>query len=119
MKTLKRAGWETVTLAEFESFMRGEQTLPEKSFLLTFDDGAKDSFYPVDPILAALDYEAVNFIIVESSEIPRTVYYLNPKEIARMIRSGRWAIGSHSFDGHRPYPVDASGTTGIFFSHPI
>ncbi len=116
MAALKRAGWETVTLEEFESFMRGERTLPDKSFLLTFDDAAKDSFYPVDPILEALGYEAVNFVIVESSNIPRTVYYLNPKEIKRMIESGRWSIGSHSYDGHRPYPVDASGQTGIFFA---
>lgn len=116
MATLKAAGWETVTLDEFESFMRGDRTLPDKSFMVTFDDGAKDSFYPVDPILEALGYEAVNFIIVESSKIPRTVYYLNPKEIARMLESGRWSIGSHSYDGHRPYPVDTAGNTGIFFA---
>jgi peptidoglycan/xylan/chitin deacetylase (PgdA/CDA1 family) len=116
MVTLKKAGWQTVSLPEFESFMRGERTLPEKSFLLTFDDGAKDSYYPVDPVLEALGYEAANFIIVEPSRMQNSVYYLNEKEIRRMLDSGRWTIGSHSFDGHRPYPTDAHGTTGIFFA---
>lgn len=116
MVSLKKAGWETVTLQEFEEFIEGTRTLPERSFVLTFDDGARDSFYPVDPILAALDYEAVNFIIVKSSEIPHTTYYLTPREIDRMLATGRWAIGSHSNDGHRPYPVDDTGKTGIFFA---
>jgi peptidoglycan/xylan/chitin deacetylase (PgdA/CDA1 family) len=119
MVSLKKAGWETVSLQEFEEFMRGERQVPEKSFLLTFDDGAKESFYPVDPILAALGYEATNFIIVASSETLNSTYYLNPYEIERMLKSGRWSIGSHSYDGHRPYPVDASGTTGIFFADRI
>ncbi|HWO07541.1 MAG TPA: polysaccharide deacetylase family protein [Candidatus Paceibacterota bacterium] len=119
MATLKRAGWETVTLEEFEAFVLGEKQLPEKSFVLTFDDGAKESFYPVDPILKILGYEAVNFIIVESSHIPHTTYYLTPREIERMLETGRWSIGSHSFDGHHPYPTDGHGGTGIFFADRI
>lgn len=116
MVALKQAGWETVTLDEFEAFIEGNLELPERSFLLTFDDGARDSFYPVDPILAALGYEATNFIIVESSKIQHTTYYLTPREIERMLATERWSIGSHSNDGHRQYPVDAAGNTGIFFA---
>lgn len=120
MQTLKDAGWHTVSLTDFQSFMRGEKELPERSFLLTFDDGAKESFYPVDPILNALDFHAVMFVIAHSAESAQTegsVYYLSPPEIQRMIKSGRWDIGSHSYDGHRPYPVDdISTTTGIFLA---
>jgi peptidoglycan/xylan/chitin deacetylase (PgdA/CDA1 family) len=42
--------------------MKGEKILPKKSFLLTFDDGRKDSFYPVDPVLKKLNYNAVILI---------------------------------------------------------
>lgn len=119
MSTLKAAGWETVSLTEFEQFMRGEIELPEKSFLLTFDDGTRESFYPVDAVLAALDYEAANFIIVESSEIKKTIHYLNPREVRLMLSTGRWSIGSHSYDGHREYRVDPSGATGIYFADRI
>src|SRR3989338_8622418 len=39
MRALHEAGWRTVTLSQFEAFMRGEASVPDKSFLLTFDDG--------------------------------------------------------------------------------
>jgi peptidoglycan/xylan/chitin deacetylase (PgdA/CDA1 family) len=116
MVTLKKAGWNAVSLEDFEQFMRGKKELPEKSFLLTFDDGAKDSFYPVDPILNVLNYHGVNFVIVASSETKNTTYYLTPLEIDRMIKNGRWSIGSHSYDGHRPYSTDSATGTGIFFA---
>ena len=116
MKTLKKNGWQTITLKEYEDFMEGKLSLPKKSFLLTFDDGAKDSFYPVDPILNELGYNAVMYVIVHGSETPQSTYYLSPEEIKLMLATGRWEIGSHSYDGHRPYPVDANGDTGVFFA---
>src|SRR5688572_19967034 len=51
MFALKRAGYRTVTLHDFQSFMRGEMELPAKSFLLTFDDGRADSYEGAEPIL--------------------------------------------------------------------
>lgn len=119
MHLLKERGWQTVTLADYEAFMRGEKQLPEKSFLLTFDDGAQQSFYPVDPILKILGYNAVSYIIVDgykrAGEIGST-YYMSEAEIKRMLSTGRWEIGSHSYDGHRPYAVDAQGTQGNFYA---
>jgi len=122
MQTLKDAGWQTVSLGDFEAFILGEKELPEKSFLITFDDGAKESYYPVDPILRAFDFEATIFVIDQAAERAGTrgsSYYLSPEELHRMLRSGRWSIGSHSYDGHHPYPVDDAGTTGIFFADRI
>lgn len=116
MHTLKRAGWETITLAEYEAFMRGEIELPERSFLVTFDDGAKESFYPVDPLFDALGYEGVIYIIAAAAHIPESTYYLSPTEIKRLLDTGRWEIGSHSFDGHRVYAADSEGREAIFFA---
>ena len=119
METLRAAGWDTITLAEYEAYMRGDITLPEKSFLLTFDDGAKQSYYPVDPILKNLGFNAVNYIIVGDSLRDETTYYLSPQEIKNMLATGRWEIGSHSYAGHTPYAVDAAGSEGHFFSDKI
>lgn len=112
MFTLKEAGWETVSLTEFTEFMKGERELPQKSFLLTFDDGSKESYYPVDPILRSLDYEAVSFILPQYSAETGTYYYLSENEISRAIKSGRWAIGSHGFDTHKFVAIDESGKEG-------
>lgn len=119
MLTLKNAGWETITLKQYEAYLRGNVTLPEKSFLLTFDDGAKESFYPVDPVLKALGYNAVIFVIAHAAETAESTYYLSPTEINRMLETGRWEIGSHSYDGHRPYETDSEGGTGVFFADKL
>jgi len=109
MEALKDAGWETITLEEFRAYIRGERTLPEKSFLLTFDDGAKDSFYPVDPILSSLGFSAVNYLIVTGVEREGSTYYLSNEEVERMLDTGRWEIGSHTYDSHHPIAVNAAG----------
>ena len=119
MLSLKRAGWKTITLEEYMAFMEGTQDLPERSFLITFDDGAKESFYPVDPLFAALGYEGVIYVIANAMNRPESTYYLSPNELKRMLNTGRWEIGSHSFDGHRPYPTNAAGKEGIFFADKL
>lgn len=110
MFALKQAGWHTVTLKEFEAFMRGEKNLPEKSFLLTFDDGAKNSFYPVDPLLSALDYNAVAFILPAHSLGDRSTYYLNKNEVHRVLNTGRWEIQSHGDAIHVARPITSDGS---------
>ncbi len=116
MEALKRAGWHTVALRDFEAFIRGEKELPQRSVLITFDDGSKASYYPVDPVLRALGFNAVAFIIAGDSESPGSTYYLSSAEIRRMIDSGRWEIGSHSWSGHHSYTIDETGLQGHFFS---
>jgi len=120
MFALKEAGYQTVTLQDFYGFTQGNKELPEKSFLLTFDDGRKDSYYPVDPILDALDYNAVMFVITKFSlEEKGGNYYLSDKELKRMYLSGRWEIQAHTRDGHELYKIDQEGHLGHFYSNKL
>ncbi|HET8581193.1 MAG TPA: polysaccharide deacetylase family protein [Candidatus Paceibacterota bacterium] len=119
METLSANGWHTITLEQYEAFMKGKIALPAKSFLLTFDDGAQQSVYPVDPILKTLGFTAVEYIIVAASEEQGSTYYLSQAQIAHMLASGRWEIGSHSYDGHREYPTGPNGETGVFFADKL
>lgn len=96
MTTLKNAGYQTVTIDDFYSFLKGEKKLPNKSFLLTFDDGRKDTYYPVDPILRALHFNAVMFAIEKFSLLDANNYYLTKSELQAMEKSGRWEIESHT-----------------------
>lgn len=116
MFKLKKAGYETVTLDELTSFMRGEKQLSEKSFVLTFDDGNKNSFYPADPILKKLDYEAAIFIISDHSIKNPYNFHLSVKELKVMDKSKRWDIQAHTQNGHSEPLIDKSGKTGHFFS---
>jgi peptidoglycan/xylan/chitin deacetylase (PgdA/CDA1 family) len=114
MTALKAAGYQTVTLEQFTKFVRGQVRLPAKSVLLTFDDGRKDSCYPADPILKALGYNAVMFVI--AGELGgRSTFYLNRPELLKMKESGTWELQPHTFAGHGLIPVDANGGTGYFY----
>ena len=118
MFALKNAGYQTVTIDDFISYMEGKRRLPDKSFLLTFDDGRKDSYYPVDPILAALNYHAVMFVITKHAFVDTSsTYYLNKSELQQMVKSGRWDIQSHSQDGHDEMKISKDNKQGHFYSN--
>ncbi len=120
MLALKKAGWQTISIEDFYKFMNGERNLPNKSFLLTFDDGRKDSYYPVDPILKALDYNAVIFVITEHSlGNKKSNFYLSENELKRMIKIGRWEIEVHTREGHDFYKISQDERQGHFYSNKL
>lgn len=113
MFALKRAGWETISIYDYYDFIQGKKPLPEKSFLLTFDDGRKDSYYPADPILKALDYKAVMFVITGRSE--NQSFHLNWEELERMHKSGRWELQSHGKNDHDLHELIPGGEKKYHF----
>lgn len=96
MFALKSAGYQTVSIDDFYAFMQGAKQLPKKSFLLTFDDGRKDSYYPANPIIRALGYNAVMFAIADFSSMNNSDYYLSKSEIQSLAKNPRWVIESHT-----------------------
>lgn len=62
MAALAAAGWRTVGLDEVERFYRGEE-VPERTCVITFDDGYLDNFIYAYPILRELGMKAVLFIV--------------------------------------------------------
>ena len=117
--TLKEAGYQTISIAQFEAFLAGKTTLPARSFLLTFDDGIKSSYYMADPLLKAIDYSAVMFIITKYSLAVGSSYYLSLDEVRAMLDSGRWEIESHGRDAHALIVIDAEGTKGHFLTNKM
>jgi len=117
MFTLKKEGYQTVTLEEFNDFIKGEKELPEKSFLLTFDDGRKDSYYPTDPILRSLDYNAVMFVITE--HLNEDYFYLSKSELKNMISTGRWEIQPHGKESHSSITIKSEGDIGHYLSNKM
>lgn len=111
MFALKSQGYQTVSLDELYLFMNGEKDLPDKSFVLTFDDAAKGGYYNADPILKALNYTAVIFVITEQSlEEKQGPYYLNETELIAAQQTGRWEMGAHTHESHYRLPINAQGS---------
>jgi peptidoglycan/xylan/chitin deacetylase (PgdA/CDA1 family) len=123
MFALKRAGYHTITLDDFEQFIAGKKKLDDKSFLLTFDDARIDAYWGADPILQALGFTAVMYVATNDSiNVPRPLpsYYIHEELLGRMVRSGRWELGSHAIQEHTGFiPVDAEGKTANFLSNKM
>lgn len=121
MLALKKAGWNTVSIYDFHDFMQGKKSLPAKSFLLTFDDGRRDSYYPADPILDALNFQATMFVITGRSldASKKSSFYLSESDLEVMKRSGRWEIQSHGKMDHDLYEIDSEHTKGHFLGNKL
>jgi peptidoglycan/xylan/chitin deacetylase (PgdA/CDA1 family) len=122
MFALKKAGYQTIALGDYLAFSRGEKQLPEKSFMLTFDDGRKDSYYPVDPILRVLNYSAIMNVITSRSlekNNEKSTFHLSKMELEKMIESGRWQIESHGRDDHDYQKIGPKGEQGYFLTNKI
>jgi peptidoglycan/xylan/chitin deacetylase (PgdA/CDA1 family) len=62
MRGLVAAGYRTLSTDEFAAYLAGTP-VPDKSVLLTFDDGYLDNWVYAHPVLAALGLKAVMFVV--------------------------------------------------------
>src|SRR3989449_2068334 len=68
MTALARAGWRTLTLAQFAERVQAARSpfrVPRSEFLLTFDDGYASLAEHVYPVLADLGFTATTFLITD------------------------------------------------------
>jgi peptidoglycan/xylan/chitin deacetylase (PgdA/CDA1 family) len=113
MEMLKREGYETITVDEYDRFRHGLFVLPPKPIIITFDDGRKDSFYTVDEIFKALGFKGTMFVATVRAN-QNDPFYLNWEELKLLQASGRWEIEAHGRRSHDNIPKDAEGNTGSF-----
>ena len=94
---LQAQGYTTITLQDFMRVVHGKGTLPDKPIVLTFDDGYRDNYTTMLPILEAHGMTAVVYVI--TNQIGQK-NYLTFDELKDMQRRGI-EIGSHTAD-HLP-----------------
>lgn len=63
MAYLHEEGYYTASLAELEQFVHGRLALPEKTVVLTFDDGYENNVIHAYPILKQYNFRAAMFLI--------------------------------------------------------
>ncbi len=120
MIALYESGYRAITVEEFNDFMLNKKQLPNKSFLLTFDDGRKDSFYGADPILKQLGFSAVMFTATGQSLTDNALfskYYLDIFELKQMQDSHRWSIQSHAVQDEGGFIPISNKQEGYFLSN--
>ena len=118
VERLRDAGYETITLATFTRFLRGQPVaLPPRPVLLTLDHGRRDAFNGADEVLRAHGFTAVGFLDVGRIAAGDPAY-LRWSELDRLQRSGRWDMQLESGTGrfkirYGPRP----GDVGPFYAY--
>lgn len=110
---LKDAGYHTITMEQLYDYYYKQKPLPAKSFMLTFDDGLRTSYYAADDILKELGFTAVMFVI---ASMPGHNYpaYLSWAELNQMRATGRWEMQAHGYNFHYLIPVNSQGAIGDY-----
>lgn len=98
MAMLETAGFTAITSQQMVDYLDGE-SIPARSVLITFDDGARGIWRYADSILERHGFHATAFII-SGSVGTRQPYYATWGELRRMRDSGRWDFGGHTDGGH-------------------
>jgi poly-beta-1,6-N-acetyl-D-glucosamine N-deacetylase len=115
LSALQAAGYSSITSEQYIDYLNGGP-VPERSVLITFDDGTHGLWTHADKILERHGMVGVAFLITANVGANRP-YYLSWQEIERMAQSGRWDFQSHTRKMHARMPIDAEGTVASELSH--
>lgn len=63
MKYLHDEGYQTITLNQLEQYVNGRISLPQKSIVITFDDGYQNNYTLAYPVLQKYNFHASLFVI--------------------------------------------------------
>ena len=63
LQTIKNLGYTTLTLSQLNDYIFNDKAIPEKSVVITFDDGYKDNYTNAFPILKELNMNATIFVV--------------------------------------------------------
>lgn len=95
MQYLKDNGYTTLTLNELYSFFENNMPVPDKSVVLTFDDGYADNYKNAFPIIKEFGFKATVFMITDT--VDKNGAYLNSTQLKEMNAYG-FDVESHTLD---------------------
>ena len=119
---MKKDGYYFVSLDEYIAYAKGEKVLPEKSVMVTFDDGYRSFYTKAYPILKKYDIPAMLAIVsswTNLEEKPNDVRdSASWEELKEMEASGLVTVVSHTHALHKQLPINPQGgSNGVVGSH--
>ena len=94
---LRRLGYHTASSRHFRAWQQGRATLPERTVVLTFDDGCASHFEVVVPLLMQYRFSGTFFVPVDRIGQPGSMTW---EQLRKLVFLGM-EIGSHGAS-HRP-----------------
>lgn len=109
---LHQNGYQAISVDQILEAKQGGKSLPPKAILLTFDDGYRDFYTRVLPLLRSFNWPAVlapvgSWLLTPDSQSvdfgdiqsPRSMF-LNTAELRQTARSPLVEVGAHTFNSH-------------------
>jgi peptidoglycan/xylan/chitin deacetylase (PgdA/CDA1 family) len=108
IKAIYDAGYTTVSFNQLIDYVEKGIELPEKSVVLTFDDGYLSNYEIAYPILKKYNMKATIFVIgafvgtdTYKDTDYKTIPYFSYAQAQEMVSSGLVSIQSHTYDMHQ------------------
>ena len=92
MAYLHKHGYQVIPFSELVNSIREKKSLPQKSVVITFDDGYEDNYAQAFPVLKQYHFPAIIFIVTDVVGKPG---FLTWEQIREMEKSGI-SFGSHT-----------------------
>lgn len=107
LKYIKSKGYTTITITDLINYVYNDEELPEKSIIITFDDGCYNNLSYVVPLLHKYNMKAVISIVGQytdtfskSDEANANYGYLRWKDINELITDGCIEFQNHTYNLH-------------------
>lgn len=107
LQMIQSLGYTAISLAQLRDYYENGTPLPEKSVLITFDDGYYSVYVYAYPLLKKYDMPAISFILgyytqmYSDGEKQNVAYaHMTWEQLREMRESGYMELGSHSYNLH-------------------
>lgn len=97
MKILKDSGYQSILPDQLYDYLLYNKPVPEKSFMVTFDDNRLEHITIANGILKKYGFKGVYFIMTITIGKKN---YMSKEQIAQLAAEGN-TIGNHTFDHHK------------------
>ena len=120
MSSLYETGYSAISLYELQDYVFKGIEPPEKSVVITFDDGYLSNYSIAYPILKKYNFNATIFVIgvsfgndtYKDTGIP-SIPHFDADQAQEMIQSGLITIQSHTHDLHQVEGLDDNPRNGV------
>ena len=93
----KKKGYNSVTVKDYIRYKSGQFTLPEKPFIITFDDGYTSNYTYAMPLLKEYGFTAAIFTVTGSVGVSDVAFpHFDWRQAKEMAQSGSVEIFSHT-----------------------
>jgi peptidoglycan/xylan/chitin deacetylase (PgdA/CDA1 family) len=97
LDAIKQAGWHTITMATLANDLQAHVRPPDKTFVITIDDGWDDGYTYALPILQSHGFVATYFVIAGRID---QAGFLSSVHLQALVAAGE-EIGDHTMDHYR------------------